>query len=77
MYNISSELEVIKNSLTNMYITFNNINNDNAKANRISDNIIDNKNQFVTDRVFINSLRNNALEIFDECNKLLMQTDIN
>lgn len=76
MYNISSELESFKNDLTNMYITFNNLNNKDAERNRNSNNINEVKNQFAMDKVLINSLRNNALRIFDECNKLLMKTNI-
>ena len=76
MYNISSELESFKTTLTNMFITFNNINNKDAEKNRNSDNANDVRNQFATDKVLINSLRNNALRIFDECNKLLMKTNI-
>jgi len=76
MYNISSELESFKNDLTNMYITFNNLNNKDAEKNRNSNNINEVKNQFAMDKVLINSLRNNALRIFDECNKLLMKTNI-
>lgn len=76
MYNISSELETIKNDLTNMYIAFNNLNNKDAINNRNSDNIMDVKNQFMNDKLFFNSLRNNALHIFDECNRLLMKTEV-
>ena len=77
MYNISSELEAFKNDLTNMFISFNNLNNSDAINKRNSDNIVEVKNQFNMDKVLINSLRNNALHIFDECNKLLMKTEIN
>lgn len=72
MYDISTQLESMKNDLTNMYVAFNNLNSDNAKANRSSDNLVMVKGQFNADKIFINSLRNNALEIFDLCNRLLM-----
>ena len=58
MYNISVELEELKNNLTNMYVAFNNLNNKSAIDNRNSDNILDVKSQFNMDRTFINSLRN-------------------
>jgi len=77
MYNISVELEELKNNLTNMYVAFNNLNNKSAIDNRNSDNILDVKSQFNMDRTFINSLRNNALSIFDKCNQLLLNTNVN
>lgn len=76
MYNISTELDSIKNDLTNMYIAYNNLINKEVIENRESDNIIDVKNQFMNDKLFINSLRNNALQVFDICNKLLMKTEV-
>ena len=77
MYNISVELEELKNNLTNMYVAFNNLNNKSAIDNRNSDNILDVKSQFNMDRTFINSLRNNALSIFDKCNQLLLNNNVN
>jgi len=76
MYNISSELESLKTNLTNMYIAFNNLVGQEATTHRNSDNINDVKNQFMSDKIFINSLRNNALQIFDDCNRLLMKSEI-
>ena len=55
-----------------MYIAFNNINSEKAKTNRDSDIYEDNKEQLRSDKIFLNSLRNNALSIFDKCNQLLM-----
>lgn len=77
MYNISDELNSFKNNLTNMYVIFNNLNNESSKNNRISENIEDIRNQFINDKVMFNSLRTNALEIFDRCNQLLMQYELN
>ena len=76
MYNISSELESLKTNLTNMYIAFNNLVGQEAITHRNSDNINEVKNQFMSDKIFINSLRNNALQIFDNCNRLLMKSEI-
>lgn len=72
MYNIKEDLEQMKNYLTNMYIAFNNLNSENANTNRDSDLQDDILKQLNTDKIFLNSLRNNALSIFDKCNRLMM-----
>lgn len=77
MYNIKNDLEEIKNNLTNMYIAFNNLNSENAVNNRDSDLQEDILKQISADKVFLNALRNNALNIFDKCNRLMMTTNIN
>ena len=76
MYNIDDDLITIKDNLTNMFIAFNNIRNSENTSNRNSENIEDVKQQLINDKVMFNSLRNNALNIFDICNKLLMKYSI-
>lgn len=76
MYNISQDIEKIKDDLTNMYIAFNHIGTADAQMDRESENILDVKKQFKEDKIFANALRNNALEIFDICNKILMINSI-
>jgi len=76
MYNIDDDLITIKDNLTNMFIAFNNIRNSENTSNRNSENIEDVKQQLINDKVMFNSLRNNALNIFDTCNKLLMKYSI-
>jgi hypothetical protein len=76
MYNIDDELITIKDNLTNMFIAFNNIRNSENINNRNSENIEEVRQQLINDKVMFNSLRNNALSIFDICNKLLMKYSV-
>ena len=76
MYNIDDDLITIKDNLTNMFIAFNNIRNSENISNRNSENIEEVRQQLINDKVMFNSLRNNALSIFDICNKLLMKCSV-
>lgn len=69
----NKEINELKNSITNLFICYNNLISKDAINNRESEDELIYKKQKNSDNVYIVSLRNNALEIFDRCNKLLMK----
>jgi hypothetical protein len=52
------DLDQFKEYVTNIYVIFNQLNKENRDKK--------------SDYVYLNSLRNNALYVFDKCNKLMM-----
>jgi len=71
----NKQIEELKNNITNICLCYNKLNLKSAVDNRNSDDIFVYKNQKNSDNLFLLSIRNNALEIFDKCNELLK--DIN
>jgi len=69
----NKEINELKNSITNLFICYNNLISKDAINNRESEDELIYKKQKNSDNVYIVSLRNNALDIFDRCNKLLMK----
>ena len=52
------EIEQFKEYVTNIYVIYNQLNKDERDKK--------------TDFIYLNSLRNNALSIFDKCNKIMI-----
>ena len=52
------DLEQFKEYVTNIYVVFNQLNKEDRDKK--------------TDYIYLNTLRNNALYVFDKCNKLMM-----
>lgn len=69
----NKEISELKNSITNLFICYNNLISKDSTNNRESDDELIYKKQKTSDNLYILSLRNNALEIFDRCNKLLIK----
>jgi hypothetical protein len=67
------EIEKLRNNLMNLSIAFNNMVSKKSLENRISENQQTKNDQNFMDRTNIFNIRNNALEIFDECNRILTQ----
>jgi len=67
------EINELKNIITNIFICYNNLTSKTAIENRNTDDIIEYKKQVNKDNVFLTTIRNNALEIFDKCNLLLKE----
>lgn len=74
-YQINKQIENLKNSITNIFLCYNKLTTKEAIENRNSEDIIKYKDQKNTDDLYILSIRNNALEIFDKCNELLKETN--
>lgn len=53
-----TEVEQFKEYVTNIFIIYNQLNKEDRDKN--------------ADYIYLNSLRNNALSIFDKCNKLMI-----
>lgn len=70
---INDEILVLKQKITNLCIAFNTLSKEQSKDRRLSKNMKIYKEQKNNDRMQINSIRNNALSIFDECNKILRE----
>jgi len=70
--NINSIIENMKENITNMFICYNNLSSKNAKENRESIELDIYKNQLSNDQIYLISLRNNALKIFDTCNSMII-----
>lgn len=70
--NINSYIENMKENITNMFICYNNLSSQKAKENRESIELDIYKNQLSNDQIYLISLRNNALKIFDTCNSLII-----
>jgi len=68
----NKDINDLKNTITNLFICYNNLISKDATNNRDSDDELIYKKQKKSDNLYILSLRNNALDIFDKCNKLLM-----
>lgn len=68
------EIDKLRNNLMNLSIAFNNMVSKKSLENRISENQQIKNDQNFMDRTNIFNIRNNALEIFDECNRILTQT---
>jgi len=69
----NKEINDLKNTITNLFISYNKLISKEAIDNRENDDELVYKKQKNTDNIFILSLRNNALDIFDKCNRLLMK----
>ena len=67
------EIDKLRNNLMNLSIAFNNMVSKKSLENRISENQQTKNDQNFMDRTNIFNIRNNALEIFDECNRILTQ----
>ena len=67
------EIDKLRNNLMNLSIAFNNMVSKKSLENRISENQQTKNDQNYMDRTNIFNIRNNALEIFDECNRILTQ----
>ena len=53
-----TEIEQFKEYVTNIFVTYNQLNKEERDKK--------------TDFIYLNTLRNNALSIFDKCNKLMI-----
>lgn len=69
----NKEIDELKNIITNIFICYNNLTTKEAAENRMSEDINIYKNQLNTDDVYLMSVRNNALVVFDKCNQLLKE----
>ena len=69
----NKEIDELKNIITNIFICYNNITTKEAAENRMSEDINIYKNQLNSDDVYLMSIRNNALAVFDKCNPLLKE----
>jgi hypothetical protein len=69
----NSEINDLKNIITNIFICYNNLMSKEACANRETDDIVKKNEQQNIDNNYILSMRNNALIVFDKCNNLLMK----
>ncbi len=67
------EIDKLRNNLMNLSIAFNNMVSKKSLENRISENQQTKNDQNFMDRTNVFNIRNNALEIFDECNRILAQ----
>ena len=67
------EIDKLRNNLMNLSIASNNMVSKKSLENRISENQQTKNDQNFMDRTNIFNIRNNALEIFDECNRILTQ----
>lgn len=70
--NINDNITVLKDKITNLCIAFNNLSNETNKQKRASKDTKVYKEQKAYDLIQLNAIRNNALKIFDECNKILI-----
>lgn len=68
----NKEIELLKEKITNICLSFNNLIREDNKTRRNSKDPKVYKEQKQYDSIQFNSIRNNALEIFDECNKFFM-----
>lgn len=68
----NKDINELKNTITNLFICYNKLISKDSINNRESDDELIYKKQKNLDNLYILSLRNNALDIFDKCNKLLM-----
>ena len=71
--NRNREIAELKNTITNLFICYNNLIKKDADDKRNSDDELIYKQQKNLDNMYILSLRNNALAIFDKCNELLKE----
>lgn len=71
--NINDNIQTLKDKITNLCIAFNNLSSETNKAKRVSKDTKVYKQQKQYDVIQLNAIRNNALSIFDECNKILIQ----
>jgi len=69
----NKEIDELKNIITNIFICYNNLTTKEAAENRMSEDINVYKNQLNNDDVYLMSVRNNALAVFDKCNQLLKE----
>ena len=67
----NKEINDLKNLITNIFICYNNLTSKESTNNRESDDILVYKKQKEKDNLYILSIRNNSLAIFDKCNELL------
>lgn len=66
------QLNKIKNDITKLIIAITNINSEENSLRRLSEDLSVVRKQKDIDYNNIFLIRNNALEIFDECNKMLI-----
>ncbi len=71
--NRNNEINELKNIITNIFICYNNLTTKEAVENRQSEDIIKYKKQLNNDDLYLLSIRNNALVVFDKCNQLLKE----
>ena len=71
--NRNNEINELKNIITNIFICYNNLTTKEAVKNRQSEDIIKYKKQLNNDDLYLLSIRNNALVVFDKCNQLLKE----
>jgi len=69
----NNEINELKNIITNIFICYNNLTTKEAVENRQSEDIIKYKKQLNNDDLYLLSIRNNALVVFDKCNQLLKE----
>ena len=69
----NKEIDELKNIITNIFICYNNLTSKEASENRISEDLNIYKKQLNADNVYLMSIRNNALTVFDKCNQLLKE----
>ena len=70
--NYNNDIQHMKNHMTNMAVIFNYL----MKKESINKRDENNLNQIFSDKTNLLALRNSALEIFDTCNKIMMNIDI-
>ena len=69
----NKEIDELKNIITNIFICYNNLTTKEASENRMSEDLNIYKKQLNDDDVYLISIRNNALTVFDKCNQLLKE----
>ena len=69
---INEDIQFLKDKISNLCIAFNNLSKKENQIKRESKDIKVFKEQKQYDSIQINAIRNTALQIFDECNKLLL-----
>ena len=69
---IEREIPKIKEKLTNMCLAFNSLTKESNSDKRNSKDSKRFREQRDFDRIQLNAIRNNALALFDDCNKILL-----